>query len=164
MAVRYGQFAIVFLLLGYDAEVGEAVTEGVAKGYKNTVRDLLERKTNAKLELQKLLVCAVELEDEGLFQLLVGHADGEVHEAAWAECMKIAREKGLESMAKMMLLFRCWGSDLASSSINDSITKYQSREETKLIQADYNERVKGILLKYRPNEGTGEDNKRVRKG
>lgn len=103
MAVRYGDFAIVFLLLEYNAEVGEAVTEGVTKGYKSIVRALLERKTNAKRELQKLLVCAVELEDEELFQLLAGQADGEVHEAAWVECMKIAQEKGLESMARTVL-------------------------------------------------------------
>lgn len=46
---------------------------------------------------------AVELEDEGLFQLLVGQAGEEVHEAAWDEGIKMAQEKGLESMAKMML-------------------------------------------------------------
>lgn len=55
VAVRYGHFGIVSLLLEHNAEVGAAVAEGVAKGYKTTVRDLLERKTNAKLDWQQLL-------------------------------------------------------------------------------------------------------------
>ena len=103
VAVRYGHFAIVLLLLQHNAEVGEAVAEGVAKGYKTTVQVLLEHRASGKLEWQRLLVRAVELEDEGLLQLLAGQVGEEVREAAWDKCMKMAQEEGLESMVKMML-------------------------------------------------------------
>lgn len=38
-----------------------------------------------------------------MFQLLLGPADGEVHQVTWIECMKIARENELASVAKTML-------------------------------------------------------------
>ena len=98
IAVRHGQFAIISLLLDHGAEIGEATTEAVAKGYRTVVCTLLKYDTNAKLKLQDLLVRAVELEDEELFRLLVEYAGGVVDVATRAACAKIATERGSESI------------------------------------------------------------------
>jgi hypothetical protein len=98
MAVRHGHFAIVSLLVERDAELGEALVEAVAKGYRTIVRTLLEHYTSAKPEWQDLLVSAVKVEDEALFGLLVGYTGGVIDEATRAVCEKVASEKGLESM------------------------------------------------------------------
>jgi hypothetical protein len=101
-AVRYGQFAVAFLLLQHGAEKGDALAEGVAKGYRTIVQALLEDDTNAKLGLQDLLVHAVRLEDAELYWLLVEHAGGMIDEATRDACAKIAKEGNLESMARLI--------------------------------------------------------------
>jgi hypothetical protein len=101
-AVRCWQFAVAFLLLQHGAEKGEALAEGVAKGYRTIVQALLEDDTNAKLGLPDLLVHAVRLEDEKLYWLLVEHAGGKIDEATRDTCVKIAREGNLESMAQLI--------------------------------------------------------------
>ncbi|KAH6632923.1 hypothetical protein C7974DRAFT_357014 [Boeremia exigua] len=101
-AVKHGQFTIAYLLLDQGAEVGRAVAEAVAKGYRVMVHTLLERRTDARAGLQGLLVRAFELEDEALFQLLVQHSGGVVEEITRSECARVAKERGLESMSKTL--------------------------------------------------------------
>lgn len=101
-AVRYGQFAVVSLLLEHDAETGGALAEAVAKGYRSIVGALLERGANVKDELQGLLTRAIEIEDEVIFRTLTEYAGDALNEATRAACIKAAREKGLESIAKLV--------------------------------------------------------------
>jgi hypothetical protein len=101
-AVRYGQFAVAFLLLQHGAEKRGALAEGVTKGYRAIVQALLEHDTSAKFRLQDLLVHAVRLEDEKLYWLLVEHAGGVIDGATRDTCAKVAREENLESMARLI--------------------------------------------------------------
>jgi hypothetical protein len=101
-AVRYGQFAVAFLLLRHGAENGGAIAEGVAKGYRTIVQALLEDDTDAKLGLQDLLVHAVRLEDEKLYWLLPEHAGGMIDGATRDACARVPREENLESMVRLI--------------------------------------------------------------
>jgi len=70
-AVRYGQFAVVSLLLEYDAEIGNALTEAVGKGYRSIVGRLLARGSYSQGELESLQSRALEIEDEATFRDLL---------------------------------------------------------------------------------------------
>ena len=100
LAIRYGHFGVVSLLLEHGAGVKGALAEAVAKGYKSIVRALLERDASS-VEWQDLLLSAVEIEDEAMFRLLVGYAGGAIDEAARAVCVTAASETGLESMLEL---------------------------------------------------------------
>jgi hypothetical protein len=97
-AVRYGQFAVVFLLFQYGAEKGGAL----AKWDRAIVQALLEHDTSAKFRLYDPLVHAFSLEDEKLYWLLVEHAGGVIDGATRDACAEVAREENLESMARLI--------------------------------------------------------------
>lgn len=100
-AVQHGQFAAVFLLLNHGAELGIALEEAVARGYRIIACALLKHDKNARFRLQDLLLRAVAIEDEALFQLLVDYAGGAIHGSIRDACVDMAREKGLESMTRL---------------------------------------------------------------
>jgi hypothetical protein len=102
IAAQNGQLAIVRMLLGPGAEHGEALTRAAAKGYGDIVEELLNAGADVKNGSHSLLPHAIEHEHVIMFRLLVERGCDVKDPAAVAVCVKVAQEKGLDSMLELL--------------------------------------------------------------
>lgn len=102
VAARHGHYAIVRILLDHGAELGEAISEAVAKGYRDIVEILLDHGTDPNNGSRSSLVSAIKHEHEAMFQLLVKKGGESIHPDTCLTCVKVAKEEGLESMLELL--------------------------------------------------------------
>ena len=90
------------MLLDHGAELGKAVYEVVAKGYKDIVAKLLSHGAVIKDDQRTLLPPAVVREDKAMFRLRVEGGCDLTDQTAMAECLKLAEREGLETMVEFL--------------------------------------------------------------
>ncbi len=107
-AVQSGYFTTVRMLLDYRVKHGRRVpiagTPAVAAkhGHYDILEALLNDGGYEIADLQPLLVHAIDHEHKAMFRLLLSHGvDPKVPETS-VECVKVAKEKGLESMLDLL--------------------------------------------------------------
>jgi hypothetical protein len=106
-AAEQGNLSIVRKLLDYGAEFGEALLAAAAKGWGDIVQELLDRGALVGNHLQALLLSAIEQEHTSMFKLVVQRNGNIIDPVTMSECRRVAVEKGLESMAQLVLDVEC---------------------------------------------------------
>lgn len=101
-AAGRGYLDIVRSLLQQGAELGDAISLAAAKGYGDVDQELLDHGADIKNLRRPLLVYAVEQERVSLFRRLVERGCDPCDRKTVAECVRLAKEQGLESMLQLL--------------------------------------------------------------
>ena len=105
VAAHNGHLDIVRLLLAHGADFGDAISKAAAKGYGDIVEELLNNGAEIQNGPRPLLVHAIEHKHEAMFRLLVERGvDLRDHDPI-KDCVSVAKEKGLDSMLKLLTEF-----------------------------------------------------------
>ncbi len=104
-AIEQGHTGIVRMLLDHGSEHGDAIQTAAKPGYAVILVALLNHRRYDSCSLQPLLVYAIEKEHEAMFRLLINRGADPKDAETSAECIKVARKNGLESMLDLLAEF-----------------------------------------------------------